>query len=599
MFSYIYMKILESAPQRYDAGINLGSFGHAGEVIDTLVSGYVEQGMDVLDIGCGTGTLAVEAAKKGARVVGIDISDQMLSVAREKVDREGLQDRIELKNIGVLEMDEELEDNSFDCVVSTLAFSELSRDERLFTLRQCHRVLRDDGCLVIADETVPRDKAKRILYRALRLPMAIITFLVAQTGTKAVPDLEGAVEQSGFEVSETKRSFLDSFTVLAARKSGTPQPRGEREPTPVKEKKNVFAPVIEYLFRWFPCPVETGLRVIGNPDRNSPVLVTGNYSLTEKRLKKGLGNLDCYLLLANTKGINPWCAAGEGTFNAHAVASVVKSSGMSEFVDHKTLVLPQLGAPGLSRKEVSGLTGWKARFGPVYADDIPEYIRNDYQKTDEMRIYDFKPSIRLDLGVSMNFQYYLLSLIPIFIYRRKKVGQFTLLFWALAMTIYMLFDRIPTRFGWSKALLSGFVFGSAATVIRQLVPGSDKRSWDYFTYSMLMSLFLGMDLAGSTGILRDEPLMLANKLGIKSVGPFTIHDLGFVQIDREKCIGCGNCLDVCPRGVFVIDESEKKATMANPDACEMCKACLRQCAQDALLFELAGKELRFGQASAR
>ena len=44
--------------------------------------------------------------------------------------------------------------DSFDLVMSTLVFSELSRDERLYALRHAHRVLRPGGCLAIADEVI-------------------------------------------------------------------------------------------------------------------------------------------------------------------------------------------------------------------------------------------------------------------------------------------------------------------------------------------------------------------------------------------------------------------------------------------------------------
>jgi 2-polyprenyl-3-methyl-5-hydroxy-6-metoxy-1,4-benzoquinol methylase len=82
MFSYIYMKILEGAPSGYDRLINRISRGHSSRVIELITSKFVEPGMKVLDIGCGTGTLAVSAAEKGAFVTGIDASAEMLTVAR-------------------------------------------------------------------------------------------------------------------------------------------------------------------------------------------------------------------------------------------------------------------------------------------------------------------------------------------------------------------------------------------------------------------------------------------------------------------------------------------------------------------------------------
>lgn len=62
--------------------------------------------MNVLDVGCGTGTLAVKAARKGARVVGMDISQDMISIVREKAEERGVSDAVEFIRLGVLEMDE-------------------------------------------------------------------------------------------------------------------------------------------------------------------------------------------------------------------------------------------------------------------------------------------------------------------------------------------------------------------------------------------------------------------------------------------------------------------------------------------------------------
>ena len=87
MFSYIFMKILESRPSRYDLGINILSGGHAGKIRKQIVQTYVKPGMNILDIGCGTGSLVIDAAKLGANAIGIDISKGMLAVAQKRIDR--------------------------------------------------------------------------------------------------------------------------------------------------------------------------------------------------------------------------------------------------------------------------------------------------------------------------------------------------------------------------------------------------------------------------------------------------------------------------------------------------------------------------------
>lgn len=85
MSSYVFMKILESAPQRYDRGIGILSLGQSKRIQRDIVDNYINRGDRVLEIGCGTGTLAISCAEKGASVVGIDVSPQMLAIARRKV----------------------------------------------------------------------------------------------------------------------------------------------------------------------------------------------------------------------------------------------------------------------------------------------------------------------------------------------------------------------------------------------------------------------------------------------------------------------------------------------------------------------------------
>jgi ubiquinone/menaquinone biosynthesis C-methylase UbiE len=213
--SYIYMKILESQPERYDRGIALMSLGGADRCKKKLVDQNVRPGLEVLEIGCGTGTMAILAARGGAEVLGFDVSGAMLEVARRKIDTSGMSDRIRIEEMGVSGMDK-LADDRFDLVVSTLVFSELSRDERLYALRHAHRVLRPGGRLAIADEVKPRTLARRLAHGAVRIPLLVATFALTQTTTSAVDGLAALVSEAGFRVESEERSSLDSFAYLVA-----------------------------------------------------------------------------------------------------------------------------------------------------------------------------------------------------------------------------------------------------------------------------------------------------------------------------------------------------------------------------------------------
>lgn len=134
------------------------------------------------------------------------------------------------------------------------------------------------------------------------------------------------------------------------------------------------------FIRWLPLSMEPGLRVFGHPNEKSPVFVTANFHLTLKRVSKYLKNLDCYLLVAPTRSINVWCAAVGGDFTAHSVISVIKTSGIGEKVTHRKLILPQLSALGVDTALVKKETGWNCKFGPVYSEDISQYIADGSKK---------------------------------------------------------------------------------------------------------------------------------------------------------------------------------------------------------------------------
>ena len=59
-----------------------------------------------------------------------------------------------------------------------------------------------------------------------------------------------------------------------------------------------------------------------------------------------------------------------------------------------------------------------------------------------------------------------------------------------------------------------------------------------------------------------------------------LKDVTTLQLDEAKCVGCGRCTEVCPHGVFLIDE--KKARVVDHDACMECGACAGNCPAEAI-----------------
>jgi hypothetical protein len=142
--------------------------------------------------------------------------------------------------------------------------------------------------------------------------------------------------------------------------------------------------------------IEPGLYALGNPDKKSHVFVSANYGLSFDSLRVALSGSNCYLLVLDTKGINVWCAAGKGTFGTDELVNRIESVDLKQYVNHNWLILPQLGAPGVSAHEVTKQTGFKIEYGPVRARDLPEYLKN-HKATPEMRLVTFTLLDRLIL----------------------------------------------------------------------------------------------------------------------------------------------------------------------------------------------------------
>jgi acetyl-CoA decarbonylase/synthase complex subunit gamma len=143
--------------------------------------------------------------------------------------------------------------------------------------------------------------------------------------------------------------------------------------------------------------VDPGLYALGRPDEKSPVLVTANYKMSFDRLRKALPGRNAWILVLDTKGINVWCAAGKGTFGTGELAARIASSGLERVVSHREVILPQLSAPGVAAHQVRRLSGFKAIFGPIQAEDLPAFTDGGMRATAEMRFKTFSTRERFVL----------------------------------------------------------------------------------------------------------------------------------------------------------------------------------------------------------
>jgi hypothetical protein len=135
--------------------------------------------------------------------------------------------------------------------------------------------------------------------------------------------------------------------------------------------------------------VSPGLYGIGSPDPDSEVLVTANFKLTFDHLRSALGSVSAWILVLDTRGVNVWCAAGKKTFSTRELVKRITAVSLDKVVSHKRVIVPQLGATGVSARQVRELSGFRVVYGPVRASDIPAFLTSGRKADRSMRQVSF------------------------------------------------------------------------------------------------------------------------------------------------------------------------------------------------------------------
>jgi len=230
--------------------------------------------------------------------------------------------------------------------------------------------------------------------------------------------------------------------------------------------------------------VEPGLYTLGNPGKESPVFVSANYTLSFDVLRSSLAGIDGYILVLDTKGINVWCAAGKGTFGTDELIERILSTSLESVVDHRKVILPQLGAPGVSAHQVRKFSGFAVEYGPVRAKDLPRYLQR-HRATPDMRRVKFPVRDRLIL-IPVEF---VSALLP-----------------TLAVAILLYFTGNPRA---ALAAVTAFVAGIAFfPLLLPWLPTVDFSSKGYFLGMLAATPFVVLTLLNQSG------LILLQRIGI-------------------------------------------------------------------------------------
>ena len=118
-----------------------GAFSNPSEYIDEFLSLIPKNGK-ILDVGCGTGVDAGYMQSKGFEVIGIDLSKEMLKLAKERFPQ------IDFKLADIRKL--EFTSNSFNGILASCSLIHIPKDDVRQTLKKFHEILKNNGIIYIA-----------------------------------------------------------------------------------------------------------------------------------------------------------------------------------------------------------------------------------------------------------------------------------------------------------------------------------------------------------------------------------------------------------------------------------------------------------------
>ncbi len=291
--------------------------------------------------------------------------------------------------------------------------------------------------------------------------------------------------------------------------------------------------------------VVPGLYAVGTPGRDSRVFVTANYKPSFDALRAELDCMDAWILVLDTKGVNVWCAAGKGTFGTDELVRRISMVRLKDVVSHRTVILPQLGAPGVSGHLVKAASGFRVIFGPVRAKDLKAFMDNNLEATPAMRSVTFNVMDRLAVVPIELVQAvkYFLYLVPAVIVWKAITGTLSVtgllsalipVFGAMLTGVAgvpMLLPWIPVRSFALKGWVLGMIWTLAAGLLLQW------GTLEFIGNLLLLpavSAYLSLNYTGcttftsQTGVNR-EISWFARPMGIAGLAGFLLIGVGVLM----------------------------------------------------------------------
>ncbi|MFX0100682.1 MAG: methyltransferase domain-containing protein [Candidatus Hodarchaeota archaeon] len=507
----VYMKKLESEPSSYEKlfteltkGINL-------KVNEWIIERLGEP-RKVLEIGPGSGELALEMAKVGHDVTGVEPDFGMLQEAKKKSkSNEDL--ALEFKWGDVKTMNVEL--GTYEAVVSTFVLSELRHLEQQIFLQKAWIALKPGGKLLVAAEFVPTG-VKRLGFLIKRW------WYKRKLGRKKTGEIHPLKwfskypGQIGFNLTSEKSWGDGSIRVNEYEKASdelgyyTPPERTFKGgKAMLRGLRCILTGQVDHV------PIEPGIYKSGNPTGESPVIVTANYDYTYIKVMRDLEGIDAWVLCVDSQGINVWCAARGGNFGNMQLKEVVQATNIQDCTTSRQLILPQLSAGGIESPKLlkkSARFPFKIKFGPVWSSDLPEYLEKmPARKPDSMKRANFSIGHRSVAGVThltfsirKIFMFPLLALLLLsIILKNPRILQFDVeMLISLILTNLLLVVIFPLTKFTRAFIIKGLIMGLFNTaVMASLSWFLIRQDWAFLWHSCFhfwIGVFSTMSFSGYT-----------------------------------------------------------------------------------------------------
>jgi len=522
-----YMQKLEEEPASYEEKFTLLTDGINKKVKDWVLD-KVGHNHSVLEVGSGTGTLASELALKENKVIAIDKNFQMINYAMKNYpNKNDIDLSYQIGSAKKLPVDTKSQDK----IISTFMLSELGPLEQQIFLRNAWKSLKSSGRLIIAAEFVPSGLWK-ILFRFKRWKYKKKLKRLKIEQTNPLKHFYDYLEPIGFKIVDKKSWNHGSIRVLELQKEERKKTHGYYKPDPIKFKGvGSQLKVMRCLFtgQLDNVPIEPGIYKSGNSDKDAPIIVTANYLYTYIKVMRNLEDLDAWVLVVDSNGINVWCAARGDDFGNSQLIDAVKATGIHQYTSSRVLILPQLGAGGVSKPELPENTKefpFRIKYGPVWSKDLKEYLNNQPKKKPErMKRAKFTLSHRIRAGIThTTFLLRKIFLIPLFILF-LTLGFLDYVniinkFWMMGdLFVWILFPNLLLTFFYPianftrKFIIKSILFGALNTIILSFTTWILRSSLLFTGLNLVFLFWIGffttMSFSGYT--MRTNPREIQNE----------------------------------------------------------------------------------------